>query len=98
MKITKHFTFDTTNDMKSIDNMSKFFNNVPITLLADANLLGILIIACSYRNIKQAELITECLKLLGYRVRRFFDGENIDISLINDNCYMRIYNNEVATW
>lgn len=94
----KYFTFDTTNDMESINKMGKFFDNLPLTLIADANLLGVLIIACSYSNVKQAELITECLKLLGYRIRRFFDGEVIDITLINDNCYMRIYNNEVVTW
>lgn len=94
----KYFTFDTTDDMKSINNMAKFFDSMPITLLADSNLLGILIIACSYHNVKQVDLITECLKLLGYRIRRFSDVEVIDITLINDNCYMRIYNNEVVAW
>lgn len=94
----KYFTYDTTNVIESTNAMAKFFDNLPLTLIADANLLGLLIIACSYRNVKQAELITECLKLLGYRIRRFFDDDIIDITLINDNCYMRIYNNEVVTW
>ena len=96
---SKRFTFDTTNDIESIDNMSKFFNNVPITLVADANLLGILIIACAYKNINQVELITDCLQLLGYRVRRYADTDGcIDITLINDGVYMNIRNNEVTQW
>lgn len=96
---TKHFTFNTTNDMESIDKMGKFFNNVPITLLADANLLGILIIACAYKNINQVELITDCLQLLGYRIRRYVDTDGcIDITLINDGVYMHIHNNEVTQW
>lgn len=94
----KYFTFDTINDKESVEKMCKFFDNLSPTLIADSNLLGTLIIACSYRNVKHAELITECLKLLGYRIRRFFDGDTIDITLIIDNCYMRIYNNEVVTW
>lgn len=94
----KYFTFDTTNAMQSINNMAKFFDNMPLTLLADANLLGILIIACSYRNVKQADLITECLQLLGYSVIRSFDTDGIYITMVNNKCNMRIVNNHVEVW
>lgn len=96
--MVKHFIFDTAKSSESVYKMSKFFNNVPITLLADANLLGILIIACSYRNINQVDLITECLQLLGYSVIRSVDTDGIYISMINDKCNMRIVNNHVEVW
>lgn len=94
----KYFTFDTTNAMQSINNMAKFFDNMPLTLLADSNLLGMLIIVCSYRNINQVDLITECLQLLGYSVIRSVDTDGIYISMVNDKCNMRIVNNHVEVW
>lgn len=94
----KHFIFNTNNDMKSIDNMSKFFNNIPIVFIADANLLGILIIACAYHNIRQVDLITDCLQLLGYSIIRSVDTDGVYISLINDNANMCIVNNHVEVW
>lgn len=96
--MTKDFYFDTTNCMESINKMAKFFDNVPITLVADANLLGLLIIACSYRNIYQVDLITECLQLLGYSVIRSVDTDGIYISMVNNKCNMRIVNKHVEVW
>lgn len=78
--------------------MAKFFNNIPITLVADANLLGLLIIACAYHNIKHVDLITDCLQLLGYSVIRSVDTDGIYISMVNDKCNMRIVNNHVEVW
>lgn len=94
----KYFTFDTTNYMESINNMAKFFDNMPLTLLADANLLGMLIITCSYSNVKQVDLITECLQLLGYSVIRNVDTDGIYISMIIDKWNIRIANNHVEVW
>lgn len=94
----KHFIFDTANSLESVYKMSKFFDNIPITFVADANLLGLLIIACSYRNINQVDLITECLQLLGYSVIRSVDTDGIYISMVNDKCNMRITNNHVEVW
>lgn len=95
--MTKHFYFDTTNELKSIKSMGNLFDDLTFSVIADSNILGILIIASAQGNSDHCKILLETLKLLGYKVRVQIDN-NIDLTIIRDDVYIQIVNNETAIW
>lgn len=96
--MTKHFYFDTFNEVKSIKAMGNLFDGLPFTAVADSNILGILIIASALQNRDHCKILVETLRLLGYKVRAQIDDTYIDLTLISDDVYIQIVNNETAIW
>lgn len=96
--MTKHFYFDIFNVDKSIKSMGALFNGLPFTVVADSNILGILIIASALHNIDHCKLLVETLRLLGYKCRAQINDTYIDLTIIRDSVYIQIVNNETAIW
>lgn len=94
---TKHFYFDTTNKLKAIKSMGNLFDGLPFSLVADSNIIGILIIASALGNSDHCKILLETLRLLGYGVRAQIDND-INLTICNNDVYIQIVNNETAIW
>lgn len=95
--MTKHFYFDTSNELKSIKSMGDLFDGLSSSTIADSNILGILIIASAFRNSDHCKILLETLRLLGYTTRAQID-DDINLTIINNDVYIQIVNNETAIW
>lgn len=95
--MTKHFYFDKTNELNSIKSMGNLFDGLPFSAVTDSNILCILIIASALGNSDHCKILLDTLRLLGYKVRAQIDND-INLTIISNDVYIQIVNDETAIW
>lgn len=80
-----------------MDEMIEFFNHAPTKMKVDTNILGLLIIASANHSNRELYSLLVILTDLQYDIRCELD-DDVNITLVFNNAYMFILNNEVAIW